>query len=153
MGPSNSLPSHLLFLLLPPESIAFMQYILEERHLSAVIVAWTMTRREVYHLQIADYHDRATLDGSGGWTQSVPYDDMETLRKRWSDFEPAIRHILAETETVSKWEICEVDLVWANEKGNVILMGDAAHAIAPYAGQVGDGGPPILLMNEFDNDM
>lgn len=65
------------------------------------------------------------------------YENLEAFRKRWSDFEPAVTELLGETTTVTRWRIAELpDLpTWSSSGGRIILLGDAAHAVPPYAGQ------------------
>jgi hypothetical protein len=52
--------------------------------------------------------------------------DMAAMRKRWSDFDPAIRSLLEETSSVTRWKIAELPELesWSSESGRVILMGD-----------------------------
>ncbi|KAF7186926.1 FAD-dependent monooxygenase OpS4 [Pseudocercospora fuligena] len=106
------------------------------------IVAWTMTRHQRYHLQMND-HSYGTgaaygldeVDTEGAFVDRYP--DMEAFRRRWSDFEPALRDLLGETVAVTKWRIAELPELpsWSSESGRIVLLGDAAHAFPPYAGQ------------------
>ena len=44
------------------------------------IVGWTMTKREVYHLQFSNHQYGLEDRSPGSWTQ--PFQDVETLRRR-----------------------------------------------------------------------
>ena len=102
------------------------------------IINWTMTSRELYHLQ---FNDHQYGSGSAYGTRQdasenlvTRFEDMPAFRDRWRDFDSAICQILQETDHCIKWKIAVVpDLArWSSEKGRIILIGDAAHAFPPY---------------------
>lgn len=105
------------------------------------IVAWTMTKRQIYHLQLSDY---AYANGEAyGITDhpNSPYiatiTDTCGLRKRWSDFGPQTEHILKSTSSYTKWKIAKLPAMksYVNPTGRTWLLGDACHAVEPFAGQ------------------
>lgn len=71
----------------------------------------------------------------GGWNEKA---DIEQVRKEYEDFEPTVRGAFEAADECHQWAISEVpDLPgWVSQSGKVVLMGDAAHAMYPYAGQV-----------------
>lgn len=95
------------------------------------IVGWTMTSRELYHLQINDhnYGDGraygAREDRSKQFVRG--FDNMPAFRERWDDFEDAIRQLLGETDRCTEWKIAELPELstWSSEGGRIILIGDA----------------------------
>lgn len=63
--------------------------------------------------------------------------DVEALRLRFSDHVSGVQQVLAKAERYYKWRLVEVSGLpsWSNWDGNVVLIGDACHAMTPYAGQ------------------
>ncbi|ETN45985.1 uncharacterized protein HMPREF1541_00167 [Cyphellophora europaea CBS 101466] len=67
-----------------------------------------------------------------GWVQ-----DMSWLRERFADHVPGFGMILDRAERYYKWRLVEVSGLpsWSSKGGKVVLIGDASHAMTPYAGQ------------------
>ena len=103
------------------------------------VVAWYMSNRKTYHLQVCDHEFN---EGEAyGCLPGEPYikgfDNMEPFRKRWSDFDKSLRTILLNVESCVKWRIATAPRLpnWTAHHGRVLLLGDAAHAFPPWAGQ------------------
>lgn len=108
------------------------------------IVSWAMTKRQVYHLQMCDYE-------YGTGEPHFPYDppeapyittltdskSLQALRQRWSIFAPSIRRICDAATAYTKWKIVELPPLpsYSSTSCRIVLLGDAAHAIKPFAGQ------------------
>lgn len=103
------------------------------------IIAWTMTSRERFHLQINDFvygtgaHYGVTEAEASNEPFVTHFDNMPPFRERFSDHADSIRQLLQETESCMKWKIAELpDLErWSSPSGRIILVGDAAHAFPP----------------------
>ena len=105
------------------------------------IVSYTSSKRHSYLLQMCDFEY-----GTGKLYSLVdppdgPYiakvTDTSGLRKRWSDHEPRIQHIVNSTSSFMKWKVAEMPPLpsYSSASGRIILIGDAAHAVKPFAGQ------------------
>lgn len=64
--------------------------------------------------------------------------DLEDMRKDFAGFEDTVQRVINNlSSTPSKWKLNDRDplLQWVYENGQVVLLGDAAHAMLPYQGQ------------------
>ena len=105
------------------------------------IVSWTMTERQVYHLQFCDYEYGSGESYGSHDPPEAPYITTETdttgFIRRWSDFYPAVQHITKTATSYTKWKIAQVPPLpsYTSDSGRIVLVGDAAHAIPPFAAQ------------------
>lgn len=101
-----------------------------------------MSARETYHLQLCE-HQYGHGEAYGSRPEKehegfvLRFENMELLRQRWADFDPSVRTILGAAQSCVKWRIATVPALpaWSGHDGKVILLGDAAHAFPPFAGQ------------------
>jgi 2-polyprenyl-6-methoxyphenol hydroxylase-like FAD-dependent oxidoreductase len=99
-------------------------------------IATAVHRRNEYDLQVTDHEYGFEPDGSvGTWNERIT--DMDWLRNRFKDFDPAIVTILAKATSCWKWRLAESAALpsWTSESGTVVLLGDSCHAMLPFAGQ------------------
>jgi hypothetical protein len=66
--------------------------------------------------------------------------DVDHLRKAFADYDPRLRRALdyVPADECRLWNILSLpDLpTWVSPSGNVVILGDAAHAMRPYLAQV-----------------
>lgn len=61
--------------------------------------------------------------------------DPDALRAAFADAAPQVRALLARVESASRWALTDLPPLPGWSKGAAVLMGDAAHATAPYFAQ------------------
>ena len=71
----------------------------------------------------------------GIWNESI---SLNQVSEDFSGFDPIVQALLQVAETAHKWTIAEVPKLpsWANVNCRLVLLGDAAHAMRPFAAQV-----------------
>lgn len=94
-----------------------------------VVLAYPVQSGE--KLNIAYYTDSAdaTLDG---WSSPI---DIKTISSAFQDADPVLQELIGRARTGFSWTLGEVDGVSTWHRDNVVLVGDAAHAMVPYLGQ------------------
>ena len=108
------------------------------------IVSWSMRKHDppCYHLNFCDHdylHDSNDMYGEDfpGSPFVSREAQMSGFRDRWHDFSDAIKHILNSTTDYTRWKIAELPVMekYTSPRGRIVLLGDAAHAVQPFAGQ------------------
>lgn len=73
----------------------------------------------------------------GEWFASA---DPDEVKQKFADFAPVLTKVLekAKPEDFYVWRLSELPELpsWSSESGSLVLTGDAAHAMLPYAGMV-----------------
>lgn len=104
----------------------------------AVARVWTWPRRHLVAYPVsggASLNIVAVTPGDlGGDSWSEP-GDPAVLRRAFARATPYVRGKLAEVETVSRWALADLAPLPRWTDGRVVLLGDAAHAMAPYLAQ------------------
>ena len=106
------------------------------------VVGAAVPKTSMYFASFGD-HLPDGVDSDGTW---VKPGDLEVIRGRFSNFDPTIRKLLAKSQSCVKWTTATVPPLkrWTSISGKVVLLGDAAHAMLPDAGQVRYNSPVTL---------
>ena len=79
--------------------------------------------------------NKEVIQSAGGrWNGKLPEEKMVGLRQSFSDHESALVQALEGCDTAYFWRLAEVGQLPAWSRGRAVLVGDAAHAILPWAG-------------------
>ena len=104
---------------------------------------WTGPGRFVTGWPNKDEYDCQWGDETyGAINESRPWNepgDIDELRGRFRDYTaPFLQDFLATGKDCRRWRLAEVPNLptWKTPDGKIVLLGDAAHAMGPYAGQV-----------------
>jgi salicylate hydroxylase len=63
--------------------------------------------------------------------------DIKHMKEYFKEFAPVIQKGLSYVSKAHVWRMQETLVPsWVSESGKVVLIGDAAHAVLPYGGQV-----------------
>lgn len=92
------------------------------------LVHYPLRGGELFNL-VAVFHSDRYVEG---WDAAG---DKEELHLRFRDAVPTVRTLLEKIETWRMWVLCDRDPVKGWSKGNVTLLGDAAHPMLQYMAQ------------------
>ncbi|GKT58975.1 FAD binding domain protein [Colletotrichum tofieldiae] len=63
--------------------------------------------------------------------------DVEEMRSLFSNWDPLLRKLLDQVESVHKWKLCWIEPLdeWASADGSFFMAGDCCHPMLPYLAQ------------------
>ncbi|KAH7027022.1 putative salicylate hydroxylase [Macrophomina phaseolina] len=74
------------------------------------------------------------VDEAKDWNR---VEDPASLLNEYQRFHPALRAVLREAKSVTKWPLLYRDPIATWHRSNLVIVGDAAHPMLPYQGQAG----------------
>jgi salicylate hydroxylase len=97
-----------------------------------LVIAVPSSDEDQYSMAL--YHPGNT-GTAGDWKKPG---DLEHMRETFKDFAAPLRKILDGVDDSVVWKVVEVPPLpsWVGKSGNVVIIGDAAHGMTPYQGQV-----------------
>jgi 3-hydroxybenzoate 6-monooxygenase len=92
------------------------------------LVTYPLRRGELFNLVAVFHSDRY----EEGWNT---FGDIDELHQRFANAAPEVRALLAKINAWKMWVLCDREPVKGWSKGNVTLLGDAAHPMLQYLAQ------------------
>ncbi|UNI22749.1 Salicylate 1-monooxygenase [Purpureocillium takamizusanense] len=92
------------------------------------IVFYSLRGGSVYNLVVSVIDDDLNARTEEG-------DSLALLRQRFADWDPALQELMGTADGVARFQLLKVQDPPFWSRGNVTLMGDAAHYMLPYLGQ------------------
>lgn len=95
------------------------------------VMAYPIRNCQMYNI-VMSFPGKAAI---GKWNEPG---DVDEMRDQYKHFEPVVRKFLGHVEKCTKWILAELPPLarWVSKSGKVVLIGDAAHGMLQYLGQV-----------------
>ena len=95
------------------------------------VMAYPIRHGQMYNI-VMSHPGKATI---GKWNEPG---DVKEMRDHYKDFDPVVRKFLGRIENCTKWTLAELPQLsrWVSKSGKVVVIGDAAHGMLQYLGQV-----------------
>lgn len=99
------------------------------------IVIAVPARRGNSRVYMMEFCFEGDVSVSGATNKMV---NIQMIREKYADFDPIIHKVLALIETGGLRRVAKVpaSVPWTSERGNIVLIGDSAHAMLPHTAQV-----------------
>ena len=121
-------------MLLDPQTAALMsgELSLAWAGPGAAVLGYAVAGGELYNTLVSV--PRKTNVEIGKWNQTG---DLNEVMAHLKHFSPLVRKIWSLVDSCAKWELGDVPKIesYVSSSGKFVLVGDAAHAIVPHAGQ------------------
>ena len=94
------------------------------------VVSYVMSKGDVLNV-ILTTPEASEGNGAAAGVQKC---DVAELRAKFRDWDPRFQKLLVLAQDCSKWSLMHsgVNERWAHQEGNLLLIGDSAHAMLPY---------------------
>lgn len=114
---------------------------LADLELSTYATSWIGPNRHIvgYYVSGGDYYNLVVIvpDEQAGEESWKLRGDMGKLRSQFEDWDPRIRLMLSMIDKSFIWKLRDRPALkrWVHPRGNLVLLGDAAHPMLPYIAQ------------------
>lgn len=115
---------------------------------------WLGPSQIVVALNMPDLNDRMNLclvneEKAGEEGEWYKHGDLDKVRALYAHFDPNVRKMLelAKPEDCYIWRLSDMPPLekWVSDSGKVVIVGDAVHAMLPYAGMVCTPSPQLSI--------
>jgi 6-hydroxynicotinate 3-monooxygenase len=88
----------------------------------------------IYYIEQSRNEIYLVTSAKGEWHSRAPWEfcTQEEVARSFEGFHPEVRKVIATAPQVTKWPILDIAPIDKWSDGNLVLLGDACHAMMPY---------------------
>jgi 6-hydroxynicotinate 3-monooxygenase len=88
----------------------------------------------IYYIEQSRYEIYLVTSAKGEWHSQAPWElcTHEEVGRAFEGFHPEVRKVIETAPQLTKWPILDIEPIDKWSEGNLVLLGDACHAMTPY---------------------
>jgi 6-hydroxynicotinate 3-monooxygenase len=88
----------------------------------------------IYYIEQSRNEIYLVTSAKGEWHSQAPWEfcSREEVASSFEDFHPEVRKVIETAPQLTKWPILDIKPIDKWSEGNLVLLGDACHAMTPY---------------------
>ena len=88
----------------------------------------------IYYIEQSRHEIYLVTSAKGEWHSQAPWEfcSRDEVASAFEGFHPEVRTVIETAPQLTKWPILDIEPIDQWSKGNLVLLGDACHAMTPY---------------------